>query len=193
MKLNKIIQSVIVCGGLLTIGGANAYTVDTKIGEALLANSGDATETQALADILNVDVTTLTLVSKLDTPNGAPAALNPGTLDQWFLDVDPNTPGYFMLKFGLGGNNVTATSDHFFFQNIAELTKLVWANSQVQFLSGGDCAENPASCNIERLSHYATFNGDDDGTIEEIPEPASIALVGLGLLGASLARRRRQV
>ena len=42
-----------------------------------------------------------------------------------------------------------------------------------------------------RAAFRARFNCG--GTTKQVPEPASITLVGLGLLGAALARRRKPV
>ena len=173
--------AVALMAACLSLGGwlastqveAATYTVDTKIGEALLGNSGTATEASALASILGVDVSTLALIES----NTSPAA----ALDDagnWFLDVNPDTPGWFMLKFGIGGTS--ATADHFFFQNIAELTKLVWTDSLVQGLTGG-CN----NCNIERLSHYNTYNPT------AIPLPGGLLLFLTGLGGVGFMGRLR--
>jgi len=84
---------------LLSPSPATALTVDVKLGEELLGNSGDAAEAQALADILGVDVNTLTLVEK----NEAPVAVFDS--GNWVIDVNPDEPSYFVLKFGIGGIN----------------------------------------------------------------------------------------
>lgn len=51
--------------------------------------------------------------------------------------------------------------------------------------------ENGTPKNISHMSLYATTQGG--GTIIEVPEPESLALVGLGLLGAALASRRKKI
>jgi len=81
-----------------------------------------------------------------------------------------------------------ATADHFGFKNDLELTKLVWSNDKVQFLTGGNCgANNSNACNIGRLSHYVGTNG---GGTTQVPEPAGLLLLGVGLIGLAYTRRR---
>jgi hypothetical protein len=43
------------------------------------------------------------------------------------------------------------------------------------------------------ISNVAIWGFDDDNPPEEIPEPASLALLGLGLVGLAVLRRRRKV
>ena len=53
-ELHSIALSAVAAFALAVLafsGSASAVTVDNKIGEALLADSGAATEAQALADI----------------------------------------------------------------------------------------------------------------------------------------------
>jgi hypothetical protein len=153
-----------------------AFIVDTKIGEALLGNSGDATELAAMESFAGNS----NLIQDLKIT--APTAVSNGATS-WYLDVAPTEPGFFLLKFGIGGTS--ATADHFFFQNIGELTKLVWDNSQVQNLTSG-----VGNLNIGRLSHYVTYDPPTPQT--GVPEPVTLALFGIGLAALGATRRRKQ-
>jgi hypothetical protein len=154
---------------------AAVYTLDTFLFSNDLGNSGDATEEAALETFLKADVTmddkVITNVASKDEAGN------------WYIDVAPDEPGYFLLKFGTG----PGTADHYYFQNIGELTKLVFTNDQVGGLIGTGTA-------AMHLSHYVTYNGDGGGdpTGGNVPEPGTLALAGLGLLAAVAASRRKR-
>ena len=106
--------------------------------------------------------------------------------DTFFYDVAPDTPLFFLLKFGGGKKKVTFTD--YYFANIADLSKLVFTNAQVDnVINFADCSDG--SC---RLSHYTIFNSPFNSptpSIQLIPEPALPLLLGVGLMGFYLARR----
>ncbi len=163
------------------------YTVDTKLGEASIV-SGDATELAKMEYFVSQllgSATTLVQDLKDDAPT---AVANPGTTGEWYIDVAPATPGYFLLKFGAGN---TGLPDHYFFQNIGELDKLVFSNAQVNFLTGG----GDINGNIGKLSHYVTYDGVNppctDCVLVTVPEPTTLLLMSAGLFGFGLARRRK--
>ncbi|MEO8991483.1 MAG: PEP-CTERM sorting domain-containing protein [Nitrosospira sp.] len=178
-KFFSTILTTLVCAAIWTPSAQAAFILDTKIGEALLSNSGDATELAAMEGFAGNSnlVQDLKISSFTAYANGT----NPG---EWYLDVNPATPGFFLLKFGIGGTSATANT--FFFQNIGEMTKLVWSNEQVQYLSGGGGNNN----NIGRLSHYTTYDPTFN-QVGELPEPATLALVGLGLFAIGALGRRK--
>ena len=168
------VTSVLSIFSMVGAASAATFTPDTLLGSAQLGNSGDDTELAALASIANVSVSSLSVQEKIQTGD-----FSRDDVGNYFVDVNPNTPGYFILKFGVGG---TAAVSHYFFQNIADLTKLVWTDLQTNSLLSG--------CEVEcRLSHVTT-TGDAPSPV---PVPAGGVLLLTALGGMALTRRRKKV
>lgn len=165
---------------------ASAYTID------IVRGSIDSKKSAAGAELAFAESVTkeeLKLTDSFDSPAGSLATLVPGVPNQYVIDLSSFTPlpGYFLVKFG--GGNFTGP-DTFLFENIGEMNKLVFTAVDVNNLIG-ECGQN--SCNIGRLSHYTLFNEvDGGGTGNNVPEPATAALLGLGLLGFAASRRKQK-
>ncbi len=179
--LKRLLTTTVILTGMAA-GTAQAlpYVHDTKLGSANLGNSSDADELAALLDAAGLAASDYTKYEK-DTDAEFNIQANTGASGEWFIDVDPAKPGFFLLKFGAGS---TGLDTHYFFQNIGELDKLVFSDADVNNLTGGCTTFN--GCNSGRLSHYM-FTDDVGGPL---PEPATLALFGLGLMSLLYGRRK---
>lgn len=192
-RLKHLFLALCTAAGLTAGSNAMAIpTADIFKGAFDTRNSSDATELALFETISGLDLT------KDDLYRDETVSVTEVSPGLWMLNDAPTVTGYFLLKFGINNTNdgYKTSFDSYVFQNVADFSQLVFSAADVNYLIGGDCSnKNDEVCNATRLSHWTFVAGGDGGSVPgdngEVPEPASLALLGAGLAGIALRRRRK--
>ena len=177
--MKKAFLSAAIIGAISMSSQASAFTItdvggeDIFVGSTTLSSSGDAAELAWVQDILNDQ--TITFSDKYDS-YGSDWQLVDGETDVYAADLAFD-PEYYLIKMGTGGTNIDS---HFLFENIGDLSYAV-----VDFSDAG-IDFSIKKLNIGRISHVGEFGSS---TID-VPEPANLALFGLGIVALGFSRKR---
>lgn len=170
------------------IGVAAVGSEDTFMGAGNIANSNPVTEANWIASVLGIDASALTY-TQLDNSGGEDGAwlhvVGESSGDLWAWDFGSSAPAYFLIKTG-NSTSISGASgafNVFLYQNLSSLQYGVIDLDDYYFTNGRGRVR---SVDIFRVSHVG-----QTGT-SQVPEPGTLLLLGSGLLGLSLMRRRRE-